>query len=378
MTRKYPLIFVMTFSFLLAACNPQDPATSGDETQEEVKVDPSLPSDPGADELIGDDSEEVNDYTVSLSLNKKAYRFYADESQVISGTVDSNSVKSVRLAVDGIIEKSVDVASKKFSLSMTFYDATTGNLRIEALDSSGEVVGAKSVFYQVVVRPIDRVTDKRAQFEQPEPDLGQATPLTLWATSYWLPRVANKASGYALRDLSGNSLGANVTNREWCDAAMEGSIQIKYDDGRLITYNYAGTSSSNQVDCSSYYNHPASHKVKFREATGEYGDGVGNYLLVPHRSIAVDPSVIPYGSVVYIPSARGNVMKLPSGETFVHDGFYLAVDTGGLIKQNHIDVFRGTDEKVTQSWIKSSSSGTFKAYIVEDANIEQFLEEIHH
>src|SRR5690606_23300052 len=135
-----------------------------------------------------------------------------------------------------------------------------------------------------------------------------------------------------------NSLGPVLTRREWCDAAMEGSIQVDDGLGRLTTYNYAGTSSSHQVDCSAYYSHSPSHKVKFRLANGEYGDGVRDYKLVPFRSIAVDPTYYPYGSVVYIPAARGNIIKLPNGETAIHDGYFFAVDTGGLIKTNHIDV----------------------------------------
>ncbi len=386
MKKNNPLFLVLILSFFVAACNPQDPEVTDDLTQsdEEVRVDPSLPEDPGAGEIIGEDEEdeEQASYSVQMTFNKNAYGFYADESQSVKGTVSSTTAKEVRLLIDGVVEKQATVSSKAFSFNLTFYDAQMGDLVFEALDSSGEVVGKKNVFFQVVKRPFGGggsvVEDKRNLFELSGPDLGSARKMTLWATSYWLPQVDNKDSGFALRDLSGNSLGANVTRREWCDAAMEGSIQVRYSDGHLVTYNYAGTSSSNQVDCSAYYNHSASHKVKFREANGEYGDGVRDYQLVPHRSIAVDPNVIAYGSVVYIPAAKGNVMKLPNGETFTHDGYYYAVDTGGLIKQNHIDVFRGTDQKISQSWIKSSSSGTFTAYVVSDAEAEDFLDSIHH
>jgi 3D (Asp-Asp-Asp) domain-containing protein len=49
-----------------------------------------------------------------------------------------------------------------------------------------------------------------------------------------------------------------------------------------------------------------------------------------YRSIAVDPSVIPLGSRVYVPAYR-------------HDGYggwFVAQDTGGAIGGNHIDVYR--------------------------------------
>ena len=52
--------------------------------------------------------------------------------------------------------------------------------------------------------------------------------------------------------------------------------------------------------------------------------------LHPYASIAVDPSLIPLGSRVYIPAYRDDG----------HGGWFVAQDTGGAIKQRHIDVFR--------------------------------------
>ncbi len=49
-----------------------------------------------------------------------------------------------------------------------------------------------------------------------------------------------------------------------------------------------------------------------------------------YRSIAVDPSVIPLGSRVYVPAYRGDG----------HGGWFVAQDTGGAINGRHIDVFR--------------------------------------
>ena len=49
-----------------------------------------------------------------------------------------------------------------------------------------------------------------------------------------------------------------------------------------------------------------------------------------YQSIAVDPSVIPLGSRVYVPSYRNDG----------HGGWFVAQDTGGAIGGRHIDVFR--------------------------------------
>jgi 3D (Asp-Asp-Asp) domain-containing protein len=49
-----------------------------------------------------------------------------------------------------------------------------------------------------------------------------------------------------------------------------------------------------------------------------------------YQSIAVDPSVIPLGSRVYIPAYRGDG----------HGGWFVAQDTGGAIIGRHVDVYR--------------------------------------
>lgn len=52
--------------------------------------------------------------------------------------------------------------------------------------------------------------------------------------------------------------------------------------------------------------------------------------LRPYQSIAVDPRVIPFGSLVYIPAYRDDG----------HGGWFVAQDTGGAIVGHRIDVYR--------------------------------------
>jgi 3D (Asp-Asp-Asp) domain-containing protein len=49
----------------------------------------------------------------------------------------------------------------------------------------------------------------------------------------------------------------------------------------------------------------------------------------PYRSVAVDPSVIPLGSRVYIPAYRA-----------INGGWFTADDVGGAIQGRHVDVYR--------------------------------------
>jgi 3D (Asp-Asp-Asp) domain-containing protein len=62
---------------------------------------------------------------------------------------------------------------------------------------------------------------------------------------------------------------------------------------------------------------------------------------VPMRPLAVDPHVVPKGSVVYIKETVG----LPMPDGTLHDGIWYASDTGGAIKGQRIDLYTGSGAK---------------------------------
>ncbi len=59
--------------------------------------------------------------------------------------------------------------------------------------------------------------------------------------------------------------------------------------------------------------------------------------VVPMRTIAVDPKVIPRRTVIFIKETAG--LKMPNGAT--HDGYWYASDVGGAIKGQRIDLYTG-------------------------------------
>jgi 3D (Asp-Asp-Asp) domain-containing protein len=221
-------------------------------------------------------------------------------------------------------------------------------------------------------------------FPEPTPETKEEE-LNLWATHYHVYSAESDAAGQPLLDKAGSELGPKLTIRNFCLAAVEGTVRVagSTDDGAV--YNYAGRGTIAQVDCSHIVpSLPANvraelGRTRWALARGPFGDGVNEMILVPYRTIAVDSTRISYKSVIYIPQARGKEVTLPSGTVARHDGYFFAADTGGAIKQNHIDVFGGiTKKNPFPDFIKSNSADTFEAFLINDPKISVVLEKLHH
>ena len=95
------------------------------------------------------------------------------------------------------------------------------------------------------------------------------------------------------------------------------------------------------------------------------GCGVRNLPLMPFRTIAVDPNVIPLESVIFVPELRGRHFKLNERE-FIHDGYLFAGDRGGAIKGKHIDVFLIDDQYAPlEDLFASTDRRTFAAHVID-------------
>jgi 3D (Asp-Asp-Asp) domain-containing protein len=219
-------------------------------------------------------------------------------------------------------------------------------------------------------------------FSLPEP--GQlANAKLLWATHYFVFAADPLTGGVPLLDMSGARLGPTISTKNWCLGAIEGTIRVANQSGEGKVYNFAGRGQTLQVDCSDVIHNPtinlqAIGKSRYQEARGPFGDGVQGLILVPFRSIAVDKTRIPIGSVVFIPAARGRNIRLPNGETVQHDGYFFAADTGGAIHQNHIDIFGGiSDANPFPNFVHSTPSPTFEAFLINDPQITATLKRLH-
>jgi len=154
-----------------------------------------------------------------------------------------------------------------------------------------------------------------------------------------------------------------------------------------MLYNFAGRGSTSQVNCRAVLHSPHLKKsidsTLFTLAVGPFGEGVRNLFLVPFRSIAIDKhelNGLKFETAVFIPQARGTEITLPSGAKAIHDGYFFAADTGGMIKDNHIDVFTGIVTPAHNpfpNFVKSSANKTFEAFLINDPTIKAALKKMH-
>lgn len=84
------------------------------------------------------------------------------------------------------------------------------------------------------------------------------------------------------------------------------------------------------------------HSPCFKVTSNRWGTAGSGKPLQPFRTVAVDPRVIPLGSLLYVPLLEGRTMPgRPPWGGFVHDGCVVADDTGGHIDGNRLDLFVG-------------------------------------
>lgn len=209
--------------------------------------------------------------------------------------------------------------------------------------------------------------------------LGQK--MDLWATYYFVPRFNDNPGSNELLDTDGNSLGVSLSNKDWCNAALEGTVNIKNSQGKTQTFYFAGTGDTSQVNCRVFFPSLSTvertNKSRFSISKGKYGDGVDGLKLVPYRSLAVDRSKFTIGTTIFIPAARGVTVTLSDSSKAKHDGYFFAADVGGAIKNNHIDVFLGIESVNPFAFVKSDENETFEAFIVNDVSIIKKLRAAH-
>lgn len=206
---------------------------------------------------------------------------------------------------------------------------------------------------------------------------------SLWATQYYIHSFTSGGT-IPMLDKNLDSTGFFADTCNFCTASLEGTAFVKDSLGNITVLNYDGVQQNSLIDCKKCkkyatikLNTDSWGKVVWRKTEG-YGDGVLNYRLIPFRTIAVDKTKIAYGTIIYIPKARGVEFELPNGKKAIHDGYFFAGDTGGAIKKNHIDVFTGVFEgNPFNEIIYSNPKYTFEGFVVKDTTVIHYLTRMH-
>ncbi len=198
--------------------------------------------------------------------------------------------------------------------------------------------------------------------------------LKLWATHYHTPIVTpapeTMSAALPLLDRNGARISPPLRQKDWCEAALQGSVSVK-QGSKSTAYVFVDSDGPEQTNCDAQLGSlsdgvkAATRRARFMAVNHPLGCGVRNLPLTPFRTIAVDPSVIPLESVIFVPELRGRRFT-HDGREHVHDGYLFAGDRGGAIKGRHIDVFLIDDHfEPLEDLFASTETRTFSAHVVD-------------
>ncbi|MBK8012113.1 MAG: hypothetical protein IPK13_12255 [Deltaproteobacteria bacterium] len=212
----------------------------------------------------------------------------------------------------------------------------------------------------------------------PEPTLAGRPRLHFWATHYSVHVARDVAPrGHPLLNPQGKPLGPKLERRDWCDAAMQGTVRVLRRAG-VEGYQFLRLGEGEEVDCTRRYpKHKAIGRSRFRRMRHAFPKGAWGARLVPYRSVAVSRGEVPHGTVLYIPDAKGVEVAFPDGQHWTHDGYFLVADTGGGLKSGHIDLFLGDAQKNPFAFVKSTPKARFATYVIDDPDIVASLHRAH-
>lgn len=226
-----------------------------------------------------------------------------------------------------------------------------------------------------------------AQWNLPAPSaLAEADRHYVWSTYYYVhtAKAVQGPGSVALRNRAGQALGASLSARDFCYAAMEGTVRVDLGD-RSELFNAGGLGTTRAADCTPFFSRSnarfAIGKQRFLKvgSGSPWGLGIAGYRLVPFRTIATDRAFIRSGTALFVSRLRGMRFTDANNSSFTHDGYVFAADVGGSIKRCHIDFFAGA---IADGSLFPFASGkdrprSLEVYTVRDQSIVARLHSEH-
>lgn len=265
--------------------------------------------------------------------------------------------------------KFVSLASLRIARPRLWLAAAGAALSLAAIGISAASIRAPA---PAKPAPPPSPAELASRFAMPAPGADAlGSNLRLWGTHYHTEIVSPAAEGIesiALMGRNDSAISAGLSVRDWCAAALQGSVAVKRADGGASTYVYVDSNGPEQADCDRWLGtlpdgvKTATRRARFKLLSHPMGCGARSAPLMPYRTIAVDPEFIAMGRVIYVPRLRGLEFTL-RGRRFVHDGYLIAGDRGGAVEGRHIDVFT-TEDTPLKSLFSGSPDDSFDAYPV--------------
>ncbi|AXO69573.1 MULTISPECIES: 3D domain-containing protein [Klebsiella] len=229
------------------------------------------------------------------------------------------------------------------------------------------------IYFPLLSLGAEQALEDQAGFNIPPP-VKSIARYQLYATNYYVYPAKSTKDGVRIRSIKGDVLSDPISSLDYCFGGVEGSILTTLN-GKAETLNFHKVSNIQHTDCKVALKGKegklspeavrAAGYMVYYPAKNTYGDDVKSRALVPYRTIAVDPSIIPMGSIIYIPAARKQSITLPNGKNVFHDGYFIAYDNGGTkgVSGNHIDIFCGLKKHCLTNI--ADTGKTFEAMTVE-------------
>jgi len=170
-----------------------------------------------------------------------------------------------------------------------------------------------------------------------------------WITYYYVVNSKSYPDTHDvdIKDVLGRSIPTQKVNEQFRkDMDIEGTGWLR--DGRTVNY-------AKVID----------GEIRYKVVDHKYGEGIGRCPLDPFHTIAVDPSKIPFGAKVKIKEFEGVEYVNENGKKARHDGLFMAYDRGGMIKENHIDIFAGVGKESTEQFENQNGLRTRSVVTIE-------------